>query len=88
MKNKYILDIVFLAISNRYEINHLLKILCYHFRSQIHSMSLLTPLPSISTLSDNLIIYSSGSIPIAVKELNLKQTLLGGQSFRYSHLFL
>jgi hypothetical protein len=45
-------------------------------------MSLLTPLPSISTLSDNLIIYSSGSIPIISKELNLKQTLLGGQSFR------
>jgi len=47
-------------------------------------MSLLTTsLPSISTLSNNLFIYSSGSIPIISKELNLKQTLLGGQSFRY-----
>jgi len=46
-------------------------------------MSLLTLLPSISIFSDNLIIYSSGSIPIISKELNLKQTLLGGQSFRW-----
>lgn len=46
-------------------------------------MSLLKPLIPISTLSDNLIVYSTGSIPILPKELNLKQTLLGGQSFRY-----
>jgi hypothetical protein len=51
-------------------------------------MSLLTTsLPSISTVSNNLIIYSSGSIPIISKELNLKQTLLGGQSFRYRIIF-
>ncbi|CAF0771170.1 unnamed protein product [Rotaria sordida] len=46
-------------------------------------MSLLKFIPSTSTLSDNLIIYSTGSIPIITKELNLKQTLLGGQSFRW-----
>ncbi|CAF3421753.1 unnamed protein product [Rotaria sp. Silwood1] len=46
-------------------------------------MSLVRSLPSTSALSDNLIIYSTGSIPIIAKELNLKQTLLGGQSFRW-----
>ena len=45
-------------------------------------MHLLTPPSSISNLSDNLLIYSSGTIPIISKELNLKQTLLGGQAFR------
>lgn len=46
-------------------------------------------LTSILTLSDDLVIYSSGTIPILSKELNLKQTLLGGQAFRYSEfLFL
>ena len=37
---------------------------------------------STTTLSENLIVYSSGSIEILRSELNLKQTLLGGQSFR------
>ncbi len=52
------------------------------FKSRM-SCLLTTSLPSISAVSNNLIIYSSGSIPIISKELNLKQTLLGGQSFRY-----
>lgn len=41
-----------------------------------------SPPPSSTTLSENLIVYSSGSIEIPRSELNLKQTLLGGQSFR------
>ena len=35
------------------------------------------------TLSDDLIPYYSGSIPVPSSELNLRQTLHGGQSFRY-----
>ena len=37
---------------------------------------------STATLSDNLVSYASGSIAILHTELNLRQTLLGGQSFR------
>ena len=48
-------------------------------RSQIYAMSSLV---STAILSDNLLSYSSGSIAISHTELNLKQTLLGGQSFR------
>ncbi|UJR23338.1 hypothetical protein I4U23_026352 [Adineta vaga] len=44
-------------------------------------MSVSTSISSI--ISHDLLIYSSGSIPIITKELNLKQTLLGGQSFRW-----
>ncbi|CAF3799676.1 unnamed protein product [Adineta steineri] len=40
-------------------------------------------LSTVATFSNDLLIYSSGSIPINTKELNLKQTLLGGQSFRW-----
>ncbi|CAF0806379.1 unnamed protein product [Rotaria sp. Silwood1] len=50
--------------------------------SHIYPMSSLTPSPVTTILSDNLIHYCSGSIPISFTELNLKQTLLGGQSFR------
>lgn len=54
-----------------------------HENENLHRMNLLTPLPSdCCNSTENLIIYSSGSIPILTKELNLKQTLLGGQAFR------
>lgn len=42
--------------------------------------SILTP---ISSQSNDLIEYSSGSIPVPSKELNLRRTVLGGQSFRW-----
>jgi len=45
-------------------------------------MSSSTSVSSTSTLFNTLIDYSSGLIPISDTELNLKQTLLGGQSFR------
>lgn len=56
-----------------------LTICSLHFRYEICRMSsALSPV----ILSDNLVCYSSGSLPISPTELNLRQTLLGGQSFR------
>ena len=46
-------------------------------------MSSAKSLSAMCTLSDDLIPYYSGSIPVPSSELNLRQTLHGGQSFRY-----
>lgn len=67
---------------NLFQIDDDCSLNIYLFRSSIGLMSMSSIFSPVKIHSDELIEYSSGSISISSSELNLKQTLLGGQSFR------